>query len=684
MTRAVLRRPRPTLALRFGFGPRAGAAVALTSLLFAGAAWAEDKGPERPELAPETAERAPIPRETALFRLAFEGRGGRPAGQLQRAMSLASPLQTDVLTWSRLALRDEGDFDELSAFLARRPGWPSEDALRARAEELAPETIDRADVLRFFADHAPQTARGARLYGEALIAAGRWADGEKRIIDAWRALPAAPAEEELFLSKHGALLKAHHAERLETMLWRDRLNAARRAAKRVGSEALAWAETWIALVRGRGNVDRMLNRLPKDRVEHPGTALARIRWRKRKGLHDSAEDLLRQVSSASALPEPAAWADMRLYFSREAYEAGRYDDAYEVSGPHGLERGFDYSRLEWFAGWMALRKLDQPDRALSRFERMFASVTRPISRARAAYWAGEAAAAAGDAPKAERWREKAAAHPNTYYGQLAALRLGRGLATPDRPVPTAERGALPSADRDLIGAAELLYRAQEIRAARRFLKLLAERRPDEPHLRLLASVARANGDPGGEIAVADVGQEPDQKLWPELYPIPAYPSFTGRSTEAALLLAIARQESRFTPDALSSAGARGLMQLMPRTARTTARRARIRFDRGRLSSSPDYNLEIADAHLQELLRDYGGSYLLTAAAYNAGGGNVSAWIRRFGDPRDPDVDAVDWIESIPFSETRNYAQRVLEAVQVYRARLDGGQVALRAPDAITR
>ncbi len=682
LTRRLRLRRRPRRACKIAPKRAAwfGLALAVSVAASAGPSVAEAEpakaGEAIPGVAPERGPATVSPRAAALFRLAMNGQAG-PAQTA--ALRAAQPVQADVLTWSRLALRDEGDWREIRDFLKRRPDWPRADLLRARAEETLPESLSGSEVLSFFADTPPRTARGARLFGEALIASGRSSEGERLIVSAWRTLPASPSEEELFLAKHRALLDPHHAARLETLLWRDRLNDARRAARLVTAEARDWAETWIALVRGRGDVDRMLDRLSKRRLRHPGLALARLRWRRGRKRYEDAEALLLQATTKETVGEPGPWADHRLYFSREAFEEGRYDVAYRLAGPHGLDAGIDYARLEWFAGWIALRRLDLPDRALARFEKMFASVSTPISRARAAYWAGEAAAALGDAAKAERWREKAAAHPNTFYGQLAARRLGRPLEAGDRDVPIADPETFSAADRDLVAAARLLYRAREIRAARLFLKETARRRLDEPTLRYLAAVARAEGDAGGEIAVADLGQAPARKLWPELYPNPARPSFEGRRTEAALLLAIARQESRFTPDALSSAGARGLMQMMPRTARTTARRAGLPFGLRKLSDDADYNLTLSDAHIQALLRDYNGSYLLTAAAYNAGGGNVGKWLKRFGDPRDPDVDSVDWIESIPFSETRNYVQRVLEAVQVYRARLSGGSTPIRAP-----
>ena len=350
-----------------------------------------------------------------------------------------------------------------------------------------------------------------------------------------------------------------------------------------------------------------------------------------------------------------------------------------MSSGHQLAEGVRFAELEWFAGWMQLKRLDKPAEALKRFTSLWNGVETPISRSRATYWAGEAAEASGDAALAQSWREKAAALPSAFYGQMAAQKLGR---TPDMTQATAANFDLadfPKGDQAVIAAADLLYAAGLQAEGRLFIRALAKRRDDAASLAYLARRAHANGDYYAEIISAQRALQHGLPIWESLFPIPPSPRFAGRRVEPALLLAIARQESRFMRQARSGAGAVGLMQMMPATARSTARKLKVPFQRDRLTADWAYNLSLSDAHLSGVLERYNGSYVLSIAAYNAGEGNVDKWIKRFGDPRDPDVDAVTWVETIPFHETRNYVQRVLEAAQIYRLRIGAAkELALKA------
>jgi soluble lytic murein transglycosylase len=365
--------------------------------------------------------------------------------------------------------------------------------------------------------------------------------------------------------------------------------------------------------------------------------------------------------------------------------------AYRIAAGHGLEQGLGFAEGEWLAGWLALRSLDRPGVAYRHFEHLSQGVSSPISLARSAYWAGEAAralaahgaqgataSAEGGAKggnwlaKADDWYLKAAKHGTTFYGQLAARRLGHAVAietqgeTAAGPAPgAAARAAFEG--REMVQAVRLLGELGQTKLHKRFLLRLKALAEDAEDFVLVAELARQQGRPDIAVRVAKEARKAGVLLFDDLFPSRRLPET--KSPEPALVLAVIRQESAFYTGAISGAGARGLMQIMPATARRVARQIKIRYSRKKLLSDPEYNLRLGRAYLAGLTEKYDGSYILALAAYNAGPARANRWMRDFGDPRTPEVDPVDWIESIPFNETRNYVQRILESLVVYRKTL---------------
>lgn len=639
------------------------------------AAWSpEDRaflpsGPNTQLFAPRA-----IARDDAAFDaiLAVDGGVERlgPSALGRFAVESLGPIYEDFALWARLRVNSGADdlpWPDLLAFLDRRRHWPEQDKLRAAAEKAMPETLPPGEVIDFFGARRPETARGARRLGEALIAIGRREEGEAQIVEAWRTRSLDGDEERAFLARHRAVLEPHHERRVEMLVMNRQASAAQRLAKSMSAEWLALTTAASGLLRSSRGVDSLISKVPAALQDSPSLAYARMMWRHKKRRASDVEELLRERQDPAQLGDPEAWASVRRIRARSAFEDGRHEDAYLIASSHGLESGVDFAALEWFSGWLALRRLDKPTEAAAHFEKLYKGVSTPISRSRAAYWTGRAYAELGQAAMAEIWYARAADHPNTFYGQRAAEQLGARLHFADRNAPESD-GADDDAAHALEQIAAALYRAERPREGALFLDAMAKSAGDPKGA---IRQAERSGDLKTAIEIASDAQERGLTLWRTLYPNPLAPRFTERRTEAALLLGIARQESRFRSRAVSSAGAQGLMQMTYGTAQGTARIAGIAFDRERLERDPGYNLMLADAHVQELLQQYDGSYLLVAAAYNAGPGAVARWIRDFGDPRDPKVDAIDWIESIPYRETRNYVQRVLEATTVYRALLGG-------------
>jgi soluble lytic murein transglycosylase len=365
------------------------------------------------------------------------------------------------------------------------------------------------------------------------------------------------------------------------------------------------------------------------------------------------------------------WSERRL-ITRALLDKGDARTAYAVASHHGAETPAQRIEAEFHAGWIALRFLDNPSSAAAHFAEAARIAATPISVARAAYWQGRAAEAAGTPSDAKRYFQRAAEKPITFYGQLAREKLGqpvrlRASERLDDEGRRAFEGLVP------VQALGLLQEIGEYELAIALYTDLAQSITDPARLAALGDMAARSENARAALAVGKTAVQRGFPLDSYAYPINGIPSFSpvGDKVEPAMIHAIARQESAFNHKALSTAGARGLMQLMPATAKRTAQRFGVGFDLNRLVADPAYNAKIGSAHLGELMEDWRGSHILTFASYNAGGGNVAKWIKAYGDPRKPDVDAVDWIERIPFSETRNYVQRVMENLAVYRQRFDG-------------
>jgi soluble lytic murein transglycosylase len=394
-------------------------------------------------------------------------------------------------------------------------------------------------------------------------------------------------------------------------------------------------------------------------------------WERR--LYDDAARLLEQVTvDARGLGEPALWADRRRRLARREARMGRHTRAYHLASRHHLapSDGYAYADCEWIAGWVALRKLEEPERALAHFQRFEAAVETPISVARAGYWLGRTYAAMDEPARALRWYSVAAEHQTAFYGQLAAQEIGaRGdarLAARDLP----NWRVSPALRSDDVRLAAILHFAGEDSLAFQTFSHLGREMSGGAALGALGSLALELEQPHVAVRIAKHAARKGVVIHPAYYPLHDLAGYA-REIEPALAMSIARQETELNPRAISPAGARGLMQLMPSTAQKVAGWLGEPYSRSRLTEDWRYNARLGQRYLAERIRQFGGSYVLAAAAYNAGAHRVDDWVGRYGDPRLPGVDVIDWIETIPFRETRNYVQRVIEGLYVYRARLSG-------------
>ncbi|MEE8247968.1 MAG: lytic transglycosylase domain-containing protein, partial [Alphaproteobacteria bacterium] len=368
---------------------------------------------------------------------------------------------------------------------------------------------------------------------------------------------------------------------------------------------------------------------------------------------------------------------------RRALDEGAVTEAYRLAQEHKQSEGADFAEAEWLAGWIALRFLDEDRVAYGHFARLYDAVRFPISRARGAYWAGRSAESMGESKLARQWYALGAAHPTAFYGQLAALKLGDGPALALDPDPSPGPEAVEAFNaRELVRAVRLLAELGEKERLRPFIMRLNELAETPAEHALVALLAKSAGRADLAVASTKRSVRAGVVLAGAGYPVIGLPA--GGAPEPALLLAVARQESEFNPKAVSNRDARGLMQLLPATAKVVSRQLKLRYDKKKLTEDPWYNARLGSAFLAELIERHDGSYVLALAAYNAGPSRVKRWLKAYGDPRTGEVDALDWIELVPFAETRNYLHRVLEGLQVYRHRIGGARMALTLEEDLAR
>ena len=479
------------------------------------------------------------------------------------------------------------------------------------------------------------------------------------------------------------MTREDHLERLERILWEGRFYPVRRMYRRVNGKVRALAEARITLRRMRGGVDRAIERVPENMRDDPGLIYERLRWRRRKGKDAFAMELL--VSPPENLGQPELWWRERAILSRRSLNAGHVSDAYKLAKDHGLSpaNGADYLEAEWFAGWVALRFLSDLTMASKHFQTVFKAANYPISLSRGAYWVGRAEEAQGNKKSALEWYKRALKFSTTYYGQLAANKIDgvHKISLPE--IPEIEKAELKKfQSHSLVNVVTVLSHAKLTDLMRPFVRKLISESDSAGWRTLVAGLASDSGRPDLGILTAKRTMRENGMLLESGYPLIEIKLKT--PIEAPFVNAIIRQESAFYTSAKSHAGAQGLMQIMPATAKRVAKRNSIRYVRSKLTTDPQYNLRLGHAYLDELLNQYNNSYVLTLAAYNAGPARVRRWIKRNGDPRDPKVDAIDWIEMIPFTETRNYVQRVMENLHVYRHRLSDTELAFSPEDELSK
>ncbi|WP_368185303.1 lytic transglycosylase domain-containing protein [Aestuariibius sp. HNIBRBA575] len=576
----------------------------------------------------------------------------------------------DVMMWTRLRA-GKGTFAEAEEFLSRHPNWPGLDRLRARAEESMPSNLPPNRVLAYFGDADPQSGEGTVQLVNALRANGQSGDADAQAIEVWLTYALTDSGHDAMMAAFPDVLAPHHAARADMLLWRWKVAEARRMLPLLSADQTALVEARIALIQNNADRQAKLDAVPAALRDSPGLLYDRYNWLANRGERTAAINILMgQTLRADTLQEPRRWAGWRRSLARWVLREGDPERAYLMASNHFLTEGSAFSDLEWLAGYIALRHLNRPDIALLHFQTMRRNVTSPISVGRAEYWIGRTYLAKSDPIQAQSAFERAAEHQTSFYGLLAAEHLGLSLnpnlaATHASP---AWRGS-DLQQNDLVRAGLTLLKSDERgKAVLFFAQLGRELNADQ-----IGTLGAHLGDLDEVYFQILLGKSAAERgiIIPELY-FPMHPmNNMDLPVDPALALSIARRESEFRTDAGSAVGALGLMQLMPATAQEVAGELDLSFSRNRLVTDWEYNATLGSKYLANLIDMFGDSPVMVAAGYNAGPSRPRQWMDQRGDPRAGTADVVDWIESIPFRETRNYVMRVTESIPIYEARLSG-------------
>ena len=615
------------------------------------------------------------------------------AGHHKQALTQSEKIKNKLLKriahWFILshAPKSLSTFAHYDRFLNAPQTWPRRVALQKQAELLIPKQWTASKVIAWFDEKRPQTLQGTDRLARALRERGQPQKAIKLIQSSWRR--GLGGTEKKFFKSYGALLtEDDHIARLNRSLRLHRYSAAQRLLTKIPPDLRALAKARLALIRKKKGVDSLIAAVPDSLKDDPRLVHDRAKWRLDKGRPDSAASLLVTLAPPQNQDNRFGW-QLKRQAARDQLSKGEIETAYKLAAGHGLKRGTGFAEGEFLAGWIALRRLRQPARAYQHFFTLYKGVTSGISKARAAYWAARAALALDKSDWAIRWFTLAAHHPTTFYGQKAAFLLGSKPPVLDfsKPELTAE-ARTTFATREITQIIEILNWANVEALQNRFLAHLRRTARTRDDFIFAADLAQQNKQTHLVIRAAKAARKAGYLLPAYLYPTPAL-----RHKPQALIQATMRQESEMNAKAKSPMGARGLMQIRPQTARQIAKSEKLPYSQAKLTTDPAYNVQLGQAYLKKLIVRFDGVHALALAGYNAGPGRVKQWIKSIGSPSHSTEDVsqayrqlppttqqelspdelarqfqlLDWIEQIPFAETRNYIQRVLEARTVYAA-----------------
>lgn len=609
----------------------------------------------------------------------------------EKGMKIAGKINNEtakkIVEWYSLRHSSiNSDYKDLTVFLDEHPGWPSRSRLFAKIEaEMYRGSLTAEQTSEYFKNRAPVTSAGKYAHAEALLKLNKKDEATKLIRDIWHD-PRMPSYiEKLILKNHSLLLhEEDHKIRVDRLLYtgrKSKIRSALRTSKKVGKEEEAAARFRAAVTKRQiRHARKLLSKLDKKTKALPGVYLSRVQLARRGRKMKQAANLL---MSAKFKPEEITdkdewWKERRIH-CQHAYNNHEYKTAYKIASSHENPTVNHYNEAEFLSGWIALRFLKKPKLAATHFENFKKAADGPRTGSKSAYWMGRTQIELKNKKLALENFKQSAAYFNTYYGQLAAHQLGKEsppIKISEPVTITAEQTQSFTAKEE-IQAIILAHLADERSIVRLFFSHLRYHYKQPSELALLAKLASELGYNQSSVRIGKTAMSKGHDMAHMVhyaYPVNFMPAYKPlRSVpEKSLVYSIARQESEFNEKIVSHAGARGLLQVMPATMKYVARKYKVKRKVAWLTQKPAFNAQIASAYIGDRHDEFGGSYIMTFAGFNAGPGRVRQWVKKFGDPRSGHIDPIDWVERIPFKETRNYVQKVLANVQVYRARLKTG------------
>ncbi|EPE99097.1 lytic transglycosylase domain-containing protein [Rhizobium grahamii] len=580
-------------------------------------------------------------------------------------------LDRHILTWAIAVSGQKGiPSSEIAAAAQELQGWPGLAKLRAYSERaIYDENPAPGSVLAAFGQTAPETTSGAMILSRALMSTGKQSQAAKYIRKVWRGETLDKPTEDKILAEFASLLTpADHKARMDYLMYRNRAAQAKRFGDMGQAQSLYKA--WAAVMSNAPNAGALLASVDGQWKGDAGYLFAHIEYLRKQDKYAEAAKLLQKAPrNRDELVNAGEWWNEQRIVSRGLVDEGEFKAAYGIVANYTATTPTDIVEAEFHAGWYALRGLQDAAAAQAHFRKILDFSNGPISVSRAWYWMGRSAEAGGPG-KASEFYAKAASYPTTFYGQLASDKLGRKTLNVAYPSPTqADRQRY--LEREAVQAIARLDASGHGWRAKSLYLALAEQLQSPGELSVLSAQAERSGNHHLSLQVGKIAYSRGVDVAALAFPLGVIPTNANISGSGkALAYAIARQESAFDPAAVSAADARGLLQILPGTAKAVAKRHSIAYSKDRLTADAGYNATLGAHYLGEQIDAFGGSYIMTFIAYNAGPKRVPEWIGRYGDPRGQSIDTiVDWIERIPFPETRNYVQRVMENYEVYKVRL---------------
>jgi soluble lytic murein transglycosylase len=579
----------------------------------------------------------------------------------------------NFIEWRHLLTEgNKASFYDYLNFINANKDYPRLGRIKYLAEhKLSNEKITPGKIIDWFGDEEPLSGYGKMILGESYILTGQIEQGKKLIKEGWITADLSKTELSLFRKKFKNYLNAEdYIQRADYLAWENKYWDLKRMLRYLPKDyELLYNARQLLMSKSYG-VDQAIKNVPDRFKNDAGLNFDRLKWRRKRGRIDSSAEILLNVKNTKDyLVRPDKWWDEREIISRSLIYEKKYELAYKIASNHALIEGSDYAAAEWMSGWIALSFLDDPLLSKDHFQNFYNNVSYPISTSRGAYWLARSYKALGDKENSKKWFEEAAKYLTTYYGQLAFLELNPNEnfeLSKDMEVDKKYREKFYS--KELVKITYLLDELNEDKYTKFILRHLANENIENGSEILASELSTNIGRFDFAIQIAKIASYEKRFHNKFNYPIISTPkNINGRKIpESAFILSIIRQESEFDLSANSHAGAKGLMQLMPYTAKLVAKQAKLPYVKSRLTTDPEYNINLGSHYVAGLILDYDGAYPFAIAAYNAGPNRVKYWKKINKDPQKKQIDYVDWIELIKFRETRNYVQRVLENYNVYR------------------